>query len=196
MRTYCTAQGTLLRALWWPKWKGNPKKRDRCICIGKGNSLQYSCLKNPMDRGALQSMGSQRVGHDWVSMYMYSWFTLCTGETNTILYSNYTPTEINLKKKTRSDPTRRAHSLIILEKAKFPTWKALPRYQWVKERHSRLASYLSPALCFLLPLYDVASALNPSLGCPGCLSPPVANHPNFWSWERFSQLIILSYFSN
>ena len=32
---------------------------------GNGNPLQYSCLDNPMDRGAcgLQSMGSQRVGH-------------------------------------------------------------------------------------------------------------------------------------
>ena len=26
MRTYCIAQGTLLSALWWPKWEGNPKK--------------------------------------------------------------------------------------------------------------------------------------------------------------------------
>ena len=36
---------------------------------GNGNPLQYSCLKNPMDRGpgGLQSMGSQRVGHDWVT---------------------------------------------------------------------------------------------------------------------------------
>ena len=33
---------------------------------GKGNPLQYSCLENPMDResGGLQSMASQRVGHD------------------------------------------------------------------------------------------------------------------------------------
>ena len=35
---------------------------------GGGNSspLQYSCLGNPMDRGAcrIQSMDSQRVGHD------------------------------------------------------------------------------------------------------------------------------------
>ena len=33
-----------------------------------GNPLQYSCLKNPMDRGAwwaIQSIGSQKVGHDW-----------------------------------------------------------------------------------------------------------------------------------
>ena len=30
-----------------------------------GNPLQYSCLENPMDRGAwgLQSVGSQKVGH-------------------------------------------------------------------------------------------------------------------------------------
>ena len=39
---------------------------------GEGNAspLQYSCLENPMDRGAwcrLLSMGSQRVGHDWVT---------------------------------------------------------------------------------------------------------------------------------
>ena len=32
---------------------------------GNGHLLQYSCLENPMDRGAwLQSIGSQRVGHD------------------------------------------------------------------------------------------------------------------------------------
>ena len=33
---------------------------------GTGNPLQYSCLDNPMDRGAcgLQSMWSQRVGHN------------------------------------------------------------------------------------------------------------------------------------
>ena len=30
---------------------------------GNGNSLQYSCLGNPMD-GGLQSMESQRVRHD------------------------------------------------------------------------------------------------------------------------------------
>ena len=30
---------------------------------GNGNPLQYSCLENPMDRGAWQSMGLQRVGH-------------------------------------------------------------------------------------------------------------------------------------
>ena len=36
---------------------------------GNGNPLQYSCLENPQDGGAgrLQSMRSQRVGHDWVT---------------------------------------------------------------------------------------------------------------------------------
>ena len=33
---------------------------------GYGNPLQYSCLKNPMDRGAWRAYtGSQRVRHDW-----------------------------------------------------------------------------------------------------------------------------------
>ena len=33
---------------------------------GNGNPLRYSCLENPMreEPGRLQSMGSQRVGHD------------------------------------------------------------------------------------------------------------------------------------
>ena len=31
---------------------------------GNGDPLQYSCLENPMDGGAFESMGSQRVGHD------------------------------------------------------------------------------------------------------------------------------------
>ena len=37
---------------------------------GNDNPLQYSCLENSMDRGAwwaIQSMGSQRVGHDLVT---------------------------------------------------------------------------------------------------------------------------------
>ena len=36
---------------------------------GNGYPLQYSCLENSMDRGAwwVQSMGSQRVWHDWVN---------------------------------------------------------------------------------------------------------------------------------
>ena len=35
-----------------------------------GNPLQYSCLGNPVDRGAwwaIQSIGSQRIRHDWAT---------------------------------------------------------------------------------------------------------------------------------
>ena len=35
--------------------------------LGSGNRFQYSCLENPMDRGAwwaVQSMGSHRVRHN------------------------------------------------------------------------------------------------------------------------------------
>ena len=42
---------------------------------GNGNPLQYPCLENLMDRG-LQSMASQRVGHDWATntnTYSVSW---------------------------------------------------------------------------------------------------------------------------
>ena len=43
---------------------------------GNGNPLQYSCLENPMDGacspGGLQSTGSQRVGHDWVTSLHFS----------------------------------------------------------------------------------------------------------------------------
>ena len=38
---------------------------------GNGNPLQYSCLENSIGRRAwgLQSMGLQRVGHDYACMY-------------------------------------------------------------------------------------------------------------------------------
>ena len=39
----------------------------RSLGGGSGNSLQYSCLENPTAENpdGLQSIGSQRVGHDW-----------------------------------------------------------------------------------------------------------------------------------
>ena len=43
---------------------------------GNGNPLQYSYLDNPADGGAwwAQSMGLQRVRHDWVSKHTYTCF--------------------------------------------------------------------------------------------------------------------------
>ena len=45
-------------------------RQSQCIKgEGSGTPLQHSCLENPMDGGAwwAASMGSQRVGHDWVT---------------------------------------------------------------------------------------------------------------------------------
>ena len=52
-------------------WVGKVPWRRKC------NPLQYSCLKNPMDRGAwcrLLSMGSQRVEHDWATSLSFTFF--------------------------------------------------------------------------------------------------------------------------
>ena len=49
---------------------------------GHGNPLQYSCLKNPMDRGAwraIQSIGLQRVGHNR-SDYTHTNTRMCAWE--------------------------------------------------------------------------------------------------------------------
>ena len=55
-----------------PANEGDTGGMDSIPCLGRspggesGNPLQYSCLENPMDRGAwrLQPVGLQRVGHD------------------------------------------------------------------------------------------------------------------------------------
>ena len=49
---------------------------------GHGNPLQYSCLKNPLDRGALWAtfIGLQRVGHNWSNlacMHTHQKWTQC-----------------------------------------------------------------------------------------------------------------------
>ena len=75
IRTYCIAQGTLFRALWWPKWEGNPNKRGYMYTYGslsgKAIATHSSTLawKIPWmeEPGRLQPMGSLGVGHDWVT---------------------------------------------------------------------------------------------------------------------------------
>ena len=39
---------------------------------GNGNPTQYSCLDNSMDRGVWQSMGLQRVRHNWVAEHTHT----------------------------------------------------------------------------------------------------------------------------
>ena len=82
MRTYCITQGTLLSALWCPKWEGKQKegiyvyvrlpwcsvcKESACIASdpgsipgsgrsageGNGNPLRYSSLENSTDRSLM-----------------------------------------------------------------------------------------------------------------------------------------------
>ena len=70
-----------------PCAQGYHRVEWRLSCpIGEANDnpLQYSCLENPMDRGAcrLQFMGSQRVGHDWATLltYLVLWYLLTLKE--------------------------------------------------------------------------------------------------------------------
>ena len=48
-----------------------------------GNPLQYSCLENPMteEPGRLQSMGLQRVGHDWSDLARRHYRTIIVSTT-------------------------------------------------------------------------------------------------------------------
>ena len=91
MRIYCKAQGTLLNALWWPNWEGNPKKRRymymyywfTCICITeKAMATHSSTLAWKIPRmeepGRRQSMGSLGVRHTWATSLSLS----CIGEGN------------------------------------------------------------------------------------------------------------------
>ena len=50
---------------------GSIPELGRSPGAGHGNPLQYSCLVIPWteEPGGLQSMGSQRVGHDWVTQH-------------------------------------------------------------------------------------------------------------------------------
>ena len=149
MRTYRIAEGTLINALWWPKWEGNLKKRGGgCQTRLKQlstyaylwSSLVIQMVKNPPamwetwvqslgqedspeegmathssilawripwteEPGGLWSVGSQRVRHNWSDLTHPQIICICitdslysTIETNTTLYSNFTPIKINFKK--------------------------------------------------------------------------------------------------
>ena len=47
--------------------EGSIQGSGRSCGEGNGNPLQYSCLENPMDRGAWKSMGSKRARQDLVT---------------------------------------------------------------------------------------------------------------------------------
>ena len=58
---------------------GSIPRSGRSPGEGKGYPLLYPCLKNSMDQDTVhgvQSMGSQRVGHDWVTSLWKVWKTV------------------------------------------------------------------------------------------------------------------------
>ena len=78
---------------------------------GNGNSLQYSCLENPWteERGGLQSMGLQRVGHDWAHTCMLR--VLCKS-----LVEHINETVIYLAKPDKDTTQKENHGPISLMK--------------------------------------------------------------------------------
>ena len=66
--------------------KNLPAMRENRVPSEKrnGNPLQYSCLENSMDRGPgrLESMGSQRVGHNWMNIKVLCLRSLTFKENN------------------------------------------------------------------------------------------------------------------
>ena len=108
-RTYFITQGTLVSITWQPTWVAQTVKRLPAMQETRVQSLRSEDLlekamaphsstlacKIPwmVEPGRLQSMGSQRVGHDWATSlslsltwenilkdsrytYMYNWITL------------------------------------------------------------------------------------------------------------------------
>ena len=58
--------------------EGSVPELGRSPREGNGNPLQYSCLRDPMDRGAWQAAdhGSQRNRHSWASEHTHTHCTL------------------------------------------------------------------------------------------------------------------------
>ena len=59
--------------------------------VGNGNPLQCPGMENPWteEPGELQSMGSQRVGHDWVTEHAQSYICVCVYTDTCIHHSGW-----------------------------------------------------------------------------------------------------------
>ena len=57
MRTDCIEQGTLLSALWRPKWEGKPKRRGN-ICIHGASQVALVVKNSPANAGDIRDLGS------------------------------------------------------------------------------------------------------------------------------------------
>ena len=98
---------------------------------GNGNPFQYSCLENSMHKGAwraVQSMGSQRVGHKWVintfifwqycsaSLALESYYSLTVGRWlfPSLLEIEGRPWELRMLRERRVDMEKKGWYLPIL----------------------------------------------------------------------------------
>ena len=68
-RTYCTAQRTLLSALWWLKWEGNPKRGE--IYIQIANSLCCTVETNTKSQSNYVGMSAESL--QWWSLFATLW---------------------------------------------------------------------------------------------------------------------------
>ena len=83
---------------------------------GKGNPLQYSCLENPMDWEAwLQSMGLQRVRHNWVTSH----FPLPNNQKNLEKEKNVTTNSVIMYKLTKFNWMCLSGPMFVI---RVPTW--------------------------------------------------------------------------
>ena len=60
---------------------------------GNSNLLQYSCLENPLGKGAwwLQSIGLKRIRHDWSNSFLIFSLSSCNSSTSTDKLSSLLP---------------------------------------------------------------------------------------------------------
>jgi len=95
-----------------------------CVCVyiytgeGNGNPLQYSCLEIPWteEPGRLQSMGSQRVRHDWVTS-----LSLALASRGTVLVAQSCPTLCD-----PMDYSLPGFSVHRIHQARLLEWVAIP----------------------------------------------------------------------
>ena len=78
MRTYCIAEGIRLNALWWPKWRGNPRKSDICKHIAElmpsiygAGEESWECIGQQRDKTS-QSEGRSTLNIHWKD-WCWSW---------------------------------------------------------------------------------------------------------------------------
>ena len=147
--------------------------------VRNGNLLQYSCLENSMDRGVpggLQSMGSQRVRHNWVTEHTH---TLTHTHTHTIF--NETPLSLSPPTLKFLQPYSLYYSVIRIDiwKRVFSSWWLYWHDLWISNCWNVRGIFWWVFLCNFLQKILVVSTpylwFSADEWTVPCLLP--ANHP-------------------